>query len=118
LCQALAYWFETHGIKYPDNFWNATQLHRNYFGDIKNDKRNNMGKEMLMAICVGMGFDLMLTQRVLQKADITLSEFKEPDKTYLTIMERIQGLTIKQFNELLKRRNIKPLGTPIVGTED
>ena len=70
-----------------------------------------MGKEILMAICVGCKFDLRMTQRVFGKAGIPLDEFKEPDKTYITLLERFPGISIDDFNELLKRRNIKELGT-------
>lgn len=113
LCQALWFWFENSGLRYPDNFWEATKLHRNYHTDIKNDKKNNMGRDMLMAICVGCKFNLRMTQRVFDKAKIPLDEFNAPDKTYITILDKAPGLDIDQFNELLKRRKIKELGTPI-----
>ena len=111
LCQALWYWFANNKLTRPYNFRNATLLHTNYHTDIKNDKKNNMGKEILMAICVGCKFDLRMTQRVFGKAGIPLDEFKEPDKTYITLLERFPGISIDDFNELLKRRNIKELGT-------
>lgn len=47
LCQALWYWFENHGLRYPDNFYEATKLHKNYHTDIKNNAKNDMGKDML-----------------------------------------------------------------------
>ena len=111
LCQALWYWFENHGLRYPDNFHDATKLHKNYHTDIKNDAKNDMGKDMLMAICVGCKFDLRMTQRVLGKQNIILDEFQEPDKTYITLLERLPGLDINQFNEILKKRNLKELGS-------
>lgn len=111
LCQALWYWFENHGLRYPDNFHDATKLHKNYHTDIKNDAKNDMGKDMLMAICVGCKFDLRMTQRVLGKQNIILDEFQEPDKTYIALLERFPGIGIIQFNEILKRRNIKELGS-------
>lgn len=111
LCKALWYWFENHGLTQPYSFNQATLLHPNYHGDIKNDKKNDMGKEVLMAICVGCKFDLRMTQRVLGKQHITLDEFQEPDKTYITLLERLPGIGINQFNELLKRRNIPELGS-------
>lgn len=111
LCQALWYWFENHGLRYPDNFHEATKLHKNYHTDIKNDAKNDMGKDMLMAICVGCKFDLRTTQRVLGKQHITLDEFQEPDSTYITILERFPGIGIDGFNELLKRRKLKELGS-------
>ena len=107
------FWFENSGLCYPDNFWNATKLHRNYHTDIKNDKKNNMGRDMLMGICVGCRFNLRMTQRVFEKAEISLDEFSDPDKTYIMILDRALGLDIDEFNGLLKCRNIKELGTPI-----
>ena len=111
LCQALWYWFENHGLRYPDNFHDATRLHKNYHTDIKNNAKNDMGKDMLMAICVGCKFDLRMTQRVLGKQNIILDEFQEPDKTYITLLERLPGLDINQFNIILKKRNLKELGS-------
>ena len=111
LCQALWYWFENHGLRYPENFHDATRLHKNYHTDIKNNAKNDMGKDMLMAICVGCRFDLRMTQRVLGKQSIILDEFQEPDRTYITLLERLPGLDINQFNEILKKRNLKELGS-------
>ena len=111
LCQALWYWFENHGLSQPYSFNQATLLHTNYHGDIRNNKKNDMGRDVLMAICVGCKFDLRMTQRVFEKRNIPLDEFQEPDKTYLVILERFPGIDILDFNELLKRRNIKELGT-------
>lgn len=111
LCQALWYWFDNHGLKYPDNFHAATKLHKNYHTDIKNDAKNDMGKETLMAICVGCKFDLRMTQRVLGKQHIILDELQEPDRTYITILERLPGIDIDQFNKLLDRQHINRLGT-------
>ena len=111
LCQALWYWFENNGLSKPYNFRNATLLHANYHTDIKNDKKNNMERDTLMAICVGCGFDLRLTQMVLKKANISLDEFAEPDRTYLTLLERFPGISIDDFNKILSRRNLKELGT-------
>ena len=111
LCKALWYWFDNHGFSQPYSFNQATLLHPNYHGDIKNDKKNDMGKEMLMAICVGCKFDLRMTQRVLGKQKIILDDLQEPDRTYITILERFPGLDIKEFNELLKRNSIPELGS-------
>lgn len=111
LCQALWYWFENHGLRYTDSFHDATKLHKNYHTDIKNDAKNDMGKDMLMAICVGCKFDLRMTQRVMGKQNITLDEFQEPDKTYITLLERLPGIDINQFNAILKKRNLKELGS-------
>ncbi len=111
LCQALWYWFETHGLSMPYHFTKATLLHANYHGEIKNNRKNDMGKEMLMAICVGCKFDLRMTQRVFAKRNLPLDEFQEPDKTYMTILDRFPGLAIEQFNKLLERQNIAALGS-------
>ncbi len=66
---------------------------------------------MLMAICVGCKFDLRMTQRVLGKQHIILDELQEPDRTYITILERLPGIDIDQFNKLLDRQHINRLGT-------
>lgn len=115
LCKALWYWFENHGLAYPSQFYDATLLHTNYHGSIKNDKKNDMNKETLMAICVGCKFDLRMTERVFRKRGLPLDEFQEPDKTYLMILEHLPGLDILDFNELLKQKKLKELGTKSKG---
>lgn len=50
-----------------------------------------------------------MTQRVLGKQNITLDEFQEPDKSYITLLERLPGIDINQFNAILKKRNLKEL---------
>lgn len=111
LCKALWYWFETHGLSQPLNFKKATLLHENYLGEIKNNKKNDMTKETLMAICVGCKFDSRVTQRVFIKRGLLLNDLQDPDKIYLIILSRFPGIDIRQFNELLKRKNIEELGT-------
>ena len=113
LCQALWYWFENSGLRYPENFHKETNLHPNYHTGIKNDTKNDMGKDALMAICVGCKFGLMMTQRVLGKKNIVLDELQEPDKTYIALLERFPGIKINEFNEILKRRKLKILGTKV-----
>lgn len=102
----------------PDTFWQNTLLHRNYHGRIKNNGYNNVGKENLLAICVGLKLNLRMTQKVFSKAGIQLQEYREPDRTYRTILERAPGISIDDFNNLLERRGIKKLGTPIKGIDN
>ena len=111
LCQALWYWFENRGPRYPESFNEATKLHKNYHTGIKNNAKNDMGRDILMAICVGCKFDLCMTERVLRKQKIILDELQEPDKTYITLLAIFPGIKIEEFNELLKRRNIPELGS-------
>lgn len=113
LSQCLWFMMEKKHWLYPDTFWQNTHLHRNYHGLIKNNHYNNVGKENLLAICVGLKFNLRMTQKVFIKAGMQLQEYTEPDKTYRTILERAPGISIDDFNNLLKRRKLKPLGTPI-----
>ena len=70
-----------------------------------------MGKSTLMAICVGMKFDGRTARKVFDKADLLLNEFKEPDKTYIAILDYALGLDIEEVNEILTRRGIKALGS-------
>ncbi len=113
LSQCLWFLMEKRHWLYPETFWQNTLLHRNYHGKIKKNDYNNVGKENLLAICVGLKLNLRMTQKVFSKAGIQLQEYTEPDKTYRTILERAPGISIEDFNKLLERRNIKKLGTPI-----
>lgn len=117
LCHCLWFLMEKKHWLSPEIFWQKTLLHRNYHGRIRNNDYNNVGKDNLLAICVGLNLSLRLTQKVFSKAGIHLQEYTEPDKTYRTILERVPGISIDDFNKLLERRNLKKLGTPIKGSD-
>lgn len=117
LSQCLWFMMEKKHWLYPDTFWENTLLHRNYHGKIKNNNYNNVGKENLLAICVGLKLNLRMTQKVFSKAGIQLQEYTDPDKTYRAILEHAPGISIDDFNNLLERRGIKKLGTPIKGSD-
>jgi len=55
--------------------------------------------------------NIVLEQSSMGKQNITLDEFQEPDKTYITLLERLPGIDINQFNAILKKRNLKELGS-------
>ena len=99
--------------KTSETFWYQTLLHRNYFSKIKNDKFNNVKRETLMAVCVGLGLTLRMVEKVFRKAGLMLQEYEEPDQTYITILEYFPGISIDNFNSILESKGFKPLGTPI-----
>lgn len=111
LCQCLWFMFEKRGWKYPKNFCDATHLHSNYFSKIKNNEYNNMGTKVLMPICVGLKLRARLVEKIFDKSDAKLHESKEPDKTYMKILDDMPGLSIDDFNGILRERNLEELGT-------
>ena len=108
-------WFmmQEKGWKTSEIFWYQTLLHRNYFFKIKNDRFNNVRRETLMAVCVGLGLTLRMVEKVFRKAGLMLQEYEEPDQTYITILEYFPGISIDNFNSILESKGFKPLGTPI-----
>ena len=109
---------ELKGFNNANTFWDRTLLHKNYYYDIKNNKFNNPTKETLMAICVGLGLTLHVIEKVLHKAGFVLREHDDPDRAYRLILGRFPGLSIDDFNNLLARAGIKPLGTAIKETKE
>ena len=79
---------ELKGFDSVNIFWDRTLLHKNYYYDIKNDHFNNPTKETLMAICVGLGLTLHVTEKVLHKAGFVLREHDDPDRAYRLILGR------------------------------
>lgn len=106
------------GFNSANTFWDRTLLHKNYYYDIKNDHFNNPTKETLMALCVGLGLTLHVVEKVLSKAGFVLREHDDPDRAYRLILGRFPGLSIDDFNNLLARAGIKPLGTAIKETKE
>ena len=112
LCQCLWFLFEQRGWHYPKTFCDETLLHVNYYGRIKNNKYNNMTTPVLMAICVGLKLRLRLIEEIFdQKSDNKLRDSREPDRTYMCILEELPRISIDDFNGILASRGLKELGT-------
>lgn len=111
LCDCLWYLMENRNWLYPEIFNEKTLLHKNYHGKIKNNKYNNMKTNVLMPICVGLQLVLRLTEKVFDKSDNKLNYYKDPDKSYIRIMEFMPGISIQDFNTILEKQGIAPLGT-------
>ncbi len=94
------------------DFYSNTNLHENYYRRILNNEINNMKSDTLMAICVGLGLRLRIIEKLYDKADhCRLHYYEEPDKTRIKIIETFPGLTISDFNKLLKASHQPILGT-------
>lgn len=65
LCQCLWFLMENRHWTAPSTFMEHTGLHSNYHGKIKNDTYNNMGTDVLMAVCIGLKLRLFLIESVL-----------------------------------------------------
>lgn len=115
LCQCLWYLMEKRKWIYPKTFNERTDLNVNYHGKIKNDAYNNMGTDVLMAVCVGLGLTLRMTEKVFDKSKNKLDYYHDPDKTYMRVMERFPGLSITDFNSILEKAHVEQLGSAIKG---
>ena len=117
LCQCLWYLMENRKWNYPEVFNDKTGLHKNYHGKIKNDKYNNMGTDVLMAICVGLKLSLRITEKVFEKSKNKLDYYHDPDKTYIRIMENMPGISVQDFNSICKRAGVNELGSTVKENE-
>ena len=113
LSNCLDFMMEAKGWNKADTFWDHTLLHGNYFFRIKRNQFNKVSKETLMAICVGLGLTIRMVTKVFRKAGFTLQEHTDPDRVYVMILEFFPKISIDNFNNLLIRAGLKPLGTPI-----
>lgn len=113
LCQCLWFLMEKRKWIYPKTFNQYTELNVNYHGKIKNDAYNNMGKDVLMAVCVGLGLTLRMTEKVFDKSNNKLDYYHDPDKTYMRVMEKFPGLSIADFNSILEKAHVEQLGSVI-----
>lgn len=118
LCQCLWFLMENRKWAYPEAFNDKTKLHKNYHGKIKNDKYNNMGTDVLMAICVGLKLSLRITEKLFDKSNNKLNYYQDPDKTYIHIMENMPGISMKDFNSICEKAGVKQLGSTIKDDED
>ena len=111
LCDCIKMLMNNRKIMYPEKFENLTLLHKNVHGKIKNNKANNLGKESLMAICVGLKLSIKKTELLFQKSNNKLNRYTEPDFTYIRILETVGVIPIEQFNTILEKKNMKTLGS-------
>lgn len=111
LCQCLWFLMQKRGWEFPEEFNDKTELHKNYHGKIKKDNYNNMTTPVLMAICIGLKLTLRITEKLFNKSDHKLNYYKNPDMTYIRIMELMPGLSIVEFNDILEQQNIPKLET-------
>lgn len=100
------------GFDAPSATYDLTHVHENYYGKIRDNKVNNMQSDTLMAICVGLGLRLRLTEKLYDKADhCKLHYYEEPDKTRIRILETFPGIDIVNFNRLLEASGLEEIGT-------
>ena len=118
LCQCLWYLMENRKWTYPETFNGKTHLHKNYHGKIKNDKYNNMGTDVLMAICIGLKLSLRITEKLFDKSNNKLNYYEDPDRTYIRIMENMPGISLQDFNSICENADVKQLGSTIKDEEN
>lgn len=111
LCECLSYLMERKGIGSARVFMEATMLNENYFGRIKRNDYNAIGKENLMAVCVGLKLGARTVIKLFEKSDHNLKENVEPYKTCLKIIDKLPGLSIADFNGALAARGLPELGS-------
>ena len=111
LSNCLWFMIEKKGWESANTFWERTLLNKNYFTKIKNNKLNKVTKETLLALCVGLGLTFRMTEKVFKKAGLAFKEHDSTDQVYIMILEYLPELSIDDFNNILVRFDIEPLGS-------
>ncbi len=113
LSECLQLFLAEKGWNDAETFWDHTLLHRNYFIKIRNNQFNNVKKNTLLALCIGLGLPIRAVEKVFDKAGLKLQEHRTPDCKYLLLMEYKPGLTLDNFNSYLVKEKM-----PLLGTQD
>lgn len=93
-------------------FVDRTLLNRNYYSKIDRDEANRMNKPTLWAMCVGLGLSVRTIMKLFGKAKACkLDEYELPDKIYLRMIEKDEGISIDDFNEICKLKHLPLLGS-------
>lgn len=92
-------------------FLRKTNLYQELYTKIKNNRQNNMKKETLLAICVGLSLSYLVTSTLMEKAGFALNPYQPPDSVYIRILQRYPNLGIDDFNNLLQAAGITSLKT-------
>lgn len=111
LCQTITALLKLKGINYPQTFNEKTGLYDALYNKIVNGKQRTMKLGTLMAIAVGLGLTSHAAQELMKKAGICLNPLGEPDRSYLTILERFPGTDLYNANCFLEARNLPLLGS-------
>ncbi len=56
---------------------------------------------------------LRIVEKIFDKSDNKLNYYQDPDKTYIRILENMPGLSLQDFNGVLRQAGIKELGSTI-----
>lgn len=88
-----------------------TLLNRNYYSKILNNKYNDMGVKVLLALCVGLRLNKGLTEKMFTKSKYNLDPYKPQHSAYLHILENTPYLSIEEFNDILTEWGYAPLGS-------
>ena len=107
LCDCLWYLIGQKGWKTGLDFYDGTLVHENYYGRIKNNKANNMKTDTLMAICVGLGLQLRIIEKIYSKSNCKLHYYDEPDRTRIRILQTFPTIGIADFNNLLTTQGLR-----------
>lgn len=113
LCDCLWFLMKNRHWNYPDIFEEKTGLYKNLHGKIKNNKANNITRDNLMAICVALKIEPRYIYKIFAKAKIVLDYYKNPDKTYMKILDNFPRISLEDFNSCLRTGNLKELGSDI-----
>ena len=113
LCNCLWLLIEKRGWKTGLDFYNHTLIHENYYGWIRDNeqKANNMKSDTLMAICIGLELTLGIIQKIYDISENKLHRDREPDKTRIHLIESMPRMSIVDFNHMLAKFNLEPLGS-------
>ena len=65
-----------------------------------------------------MDFAFYGAHKIFDKSDNKLNYYQDPDKTYIRILENMPGLSLQDFNGVLKQAGIKELGSTIKDDPD
>ena len=64
-------------------------------------------------MCVGLKLSLRIVEMTFAKSNNKLNYYKDPDKTYIRILEFMPGISLQDFNGILQQTGIKELGSTI-----
>lgn len=102
ICQCLYFIIEKKGWTKPETFENETFLEKDYLRRIRNNVYLNIGIDLIMAICIAAQLrPSTIDKLVKEKAMVNVSIDREPYKTYFLILEKVPGISLEQFNEVL-----------------
>jgi len=105
-CEFMEYAFKIQGIDKVYQFEQKTGLDPHFYRDLRSPGKVYTPRVLVSAFA-GLGFSVVLSQKLLEKNCCALYPSRFPDNAYLYLLEYGKGMTFEERNEFLRSKGAR-----------